>query len=364
MALGERFKGGGARGIARFLAEHQECDAGFDVRREDEPGSGKLRITCLGCGATVAYRAAEAGNFGSSIADVTAANGSSHALGSAAVGTVEPVEPAAAAKPAPSVPGKPVGEGPSTAPRSPSRSGSALRVGRGGSGPARLGGPGSPPPPAAPRAGSRLPGWAPTALIALLIAAGLAMIVAGLLRDDGEEPSTSTPAATQPAPAAEPATPPPATPPPAAGAEAGEPPSPAPELRRRAFAGRFAIGVPAGWDSGGSAAEGFSFEPQGSSAAVHVFFEDGDRPLGELADLAAIYLAEGHAGASIGAPERVRFAGGPAARVLSRYEGGEEVAYVLSRGGFSYLVLRRVDRGASPAIGAEADAASASFRPR
>ena len=33
MAL-ERFRTGGARGIARFLSDHQHCDAGFDVRRD------------------------------------------------------------------------------------------------------------------------------------------------------------------------------------------------------------------------------------------------------------------------------------------------------------------------------------------
>ena len=64
MALGERFRSGGARGIAQFLAEHQHCDAGFDVRRDEAPGSGKLTITCQGCGQTVSYNAAEVGEIG------------------------------------------------------------------------------------------------------------------------------------------------------------------------------------------------------------------------------------------------------------------------------------------------------------
>jgi hypothetical protein len=52
---------GGASAISRFLAEHQDHDAGFDVGREAGSGSGRLRIVCLGCGESVEYRAAEGG---------------------------------------------------------------------------------------------------------------------------------------------------------------------------------------------------------------------------------------------------------------------------------------------------------------
>ncbi|MBM3666202.1 MAG: hypothetical protein FJW90_01750 [Actinobacteria bacterium] len=63
MAEGERFRSEGARGIARFLSEHQHPEAGFDVSREAGPGSGRLLITCLGCGASIACRAVDAGEM-------------------------------------------------------------------------------------------------------------------------------------------------------------------------------------------------------------------------------------------------------------------------------------------------------------
>src|SRR3954453_4909404 len=46
--------------ISRFLAEHQDHDAGFDVGREKGSGTGRLRLVCLGCGETIEYRAGEA----------------------------------------------------------------------------------------------------------------------------------------------------------------------------------------------------------------------------------------------------------------------------------------------------------------
>ena len=50
--------------ISRFLAEHQDHEAGFDVGREQGSGIGRLRIVCLGCGESVEYRAAESGPVG------------------------------------------------------------------------------------------------------------------------------------------------------------------------------------------------------------------------------------------------------------------------------------------------------------
>jgi hypothetical protein len=46
--------------ISRFLAEHQDHDAGFDVGREEGSGTGRLRMICLGCGQSIEYRAGEA----------------------------------------------------------------------------------------------------------------------------------------------------------------------------------------------------------------------------------------------------------------------------------------------------------------
>ena len=51
---------GPASGIARFLAEHQDHEAGFDVGRESGAATGRLKVTCLECGKSVEYRAGEA----------------------------------------------------------------------------------------------------------------------------------------------------------------------------------------------------------------------------------------------------------------------------------------------------------------
>ncbi len=50
------------------------------------------------------------------------------------------------------------------------------------------------------------------------------------------------------------------------------------------------------------------------------------------------------------------------AAVTAVYGGGEEIAAVLSWGGYTFLILRRVDSGAPPLVAAAADAALASFR--
>jgi hypothetical protein len=65
MAPGEWFRGAGSTGVAEFLASHQHCDAGFDVKRDRGPGSGGLKITCTGCGQSVEYLAAEAAEMAS-----------------------------------------------------------------------------------------------------------------------------------------------------------------------------------------------------------------------------------------------------------------------------------------------------------
>jgi hypothetical protein len=191
------------------------------------------------------------------------------------------------------------------------------------------------------------------------------MIVAGLTTEDDDAGGGTT--APQPTAPAETDAPAPAPAPPAQEPPAAEPDAPAadqPPLRRRGFAGRFTIGLPAGWRSSGNASDGFVFGPRGRSGGVSVFFEQGARPLGELAGLAAAFLTDRHGDAAIAAAEPIRLAGGRAAEVLATYAGGEEAALVLARGGFSYLVLRRVDAGAAAEVERQAVAVAASLRPR
>jgi hypothetical protein len=343
MALGERFRSGGTRGIARFLADHQHCDAGFDVRRENEPGSGRLKITCLGCGQEITYKAAEAGELAG--IGLPAVNGEA----AAAVEEPRPPQP-----PQPTPPRAEPGR--ERVPGPPRRDRAAATVR------------GFPPPRPSRRASPRIPSWIPLILIGALIAGGVGMIILGLTREDeqpqapagtaAEAPAEQTPpsdeAAEEPAPA-EPAAPP-----------AGDQPDAAPadvELTQRTFARRFEIGVPAGWEDG--VADGaVSLSAPGDTAEIRVFFEKGERPTGELAGAASSFLQGEHSGAEISAPRQIRVAGRRAARVRATYGGGEEIAIVLSARGFAYLITERVDRGASPQVEAEADAALQSFRPR
>jgi hypothetical protein len=309
MALGERFRSGGARGIARFLGDHQHCDAGFDVRRDSTVGTGRLSITCKGCRQAITYKAAEAGELAA---------------------------------------GPPLPDG----------------------GPTSLAGPELPEPPAtesfkpvSARAPSRstdrnLTRLIPMILIGGLIIAGLVLIAVGVLRT-GDESQSRLP--TTPQEANAPAdTPAPAAPPPE---QAAPPPEPAPqvELSRRDFAGRFAIGVPAGWEAV-PGSDTIAIASPGGEAEIRVFSEPGEAPTVQLARSARDFLADARAGAEVGKPKPLRLGQQPALSITATYEGGEEIAVVLSGGGYAFVVLRRVDSDASAAVAAEADQALASFR--
>ena len=227
MAIGERFRSGGAQGIARFLAEHQGCDSGFDVRRDEQLGSGKLSITCEGCGARVEYRAAEAGEL--------AAGGPQTGPVPANGAPVAPVAPPTAAPPPPGAPAPPAVPPPVARP-----AGTPTFARRSQ--------------PAGSRSRRLVPSWVSVALIGALILGGLTMIAIGLTKDDNEPaptaaPSGQAPVENEPGPGqsqaaggrSEPA---------ACCRLRPAPPAGAAELNRRTFASRFTIGVPAGWQDG------------------------------------------------------------------------------------------------------------------
>ena len=333
MAIGERFRSGGTRGIARFLADHQHCDEGFDVRREDEPGSGKLKITCEGCGETVSYRAADAVDLaaGGLGADLPANGGG------------ELKAPAPKPQPQPRVHATPPASSPGLSPWAPAPPRSGWRF-----------------------AGMRPPSWVPALLIGALIVGGLGMIVAGLSRSDDETDAAPTTTAEQAPsePAAEPA--PAAETPDQQGEQNDEGAAQQPgvaevELDRTRVADTFAIGIPKGWERGETDG-GISIAPDGRTAEVRIFFESGERPNSGLARAAAGFLADEHEGAQISAPETIRVGGERAAMIHSTYGGGEEDAVVLSDRGFAFLLTSRVDRGASEQIEKEAAAIIASFQ--
>jgi hypothetical protein len=352
MAIGERFRSGGAHGIARFLAEHQGCNSGFDVRRDEQFGTGKLSITCGGCGASVEYRAAEAGELaaGGPQPGPVPANGSEAALPPPPA----PADPPPAAPPAGAVP-------PFSAPPPPSAPfapGVPTPLTRRAAGTPTFPGMNRAQP-SSRRSSGRVPGWLSVALIGALILGGLTMIAIGLTKEENQQPAATPPSGQAPAEGkqgqsqAQPQAQKPAT---------GEGARGAVALNRKTFQDTFSIGVPRGWNEG-TENGGIALSAPGSTAEIVVFFQQGETPLPQLAQGARGFLAQRHAGAQVGPPQPTRIGAQRGLRITAAYQGGEEVAVVISAKGFSHVVLRRVDRGASPDLEQQAEAALASFKP-
>jgi hypothetical protein len=305
MAPGERFKGGGAPSIAQFLAEHEACDAGFNVERSDQAGSGRVRISCEGCGKSTGYRMAEAGDM-------------------AAAGSVIP--PGTAGKPYAAVKAADFEQARRTAER-PAKGSSRRRIG--------------------------------VPLAVLGICGALLVVGAGVLGSDDDEP------APEPNPA-----------PSAAVEPEPDPIEPAPqaqpkkltlngvELERRTFADVFSIGVPAGWEAVDQDDEKAEIEAPDSSAGVTVYFGPSDLSPIEFANTSELFLAQRHDGAVVGPLYPAKFKGKAVARARISYDGGEEIATFFSRGGVSYVLLKRVEGNASRRQVREAEATLDSFTPR
>ncbi len=344
MALGERFRSGGARGIARSLQSISTATRASTSGATRLPGSGKLTITCQGCGETVSYNAAQVGEIGAF--DLPEAS------------PAKPEKPPTNGADPRAVPAAPIPERPrATPPRLP---------GPGPSG-ARPSDPG-------PLSGRALPRWLAPLAIGLVIAAGIAMILIGLSRssdDGGGETATTQPAETQAEAPAQPAETAPAETQPAETAETApaEPAAPAEPpatggvaLDTRSF-GAFAIGIPQSWTSK-QEADGATVEAPGATAAVTVFAGQSALSPLDFAREAEGFLADRRPGASVDEPKPGRFQGRPAALCVITYPGGEEQATIVSAGGFVFVLLKRVDRGASPQVAGEAEAALQSFNPR
>jgi hypothetical protein len=324
MALGERFRSGGARGIARFLSDHQDCAGGFDVHRDEAAGTGRLKVTCAGCGESITYKAAEAEHL---VPGPTAdANGSYAPEQKRDGARIKPVPP--------------------KLPASDRGGDDSFRLRTGGG---------------APEGGR----WLPIALIAALIGVGAALIAVGLTRgdDEGGDASAGQPATAPVSTPTEPASePPPDSPPAVTGNERKKERPRRTRLDRRDFEdGLFAVGVPAGWGSG---AEGDAtvLDAPGEVARITIFFELGTRPPGQLAQDAGRFLVDRHPGGELSRSRAVRLGGEGGATVAVDYGSGTETALVLADRGYSFLILTRVNRGASERVANQAEASSRSFR--
>jgi hypothetical protein len=285
--------------ISRFLAKHQDHDAGFDVGREAGSGTGRLRIVCLGCGESIEYRAGEAAEIPPEI----------------------PADPRARR----------------SSPRERPRRSKAADRGTGG--------PFGKHPFAAKAIG-------------ILIAAALLLAAILLLTDSGSEtPKNSTPTtptsvsvATEPA---APATPPPAQP-------QGQPRPP--RLHPATFADRFRIGVPGAWHSEMRDTETVLSGP-GGTPEIDVYYALDSRGLDELGSDAVGFLEDRHPAGKVADPGPTRVGDLSGLQVVATYPDGSETAVVLTSGGYAYLLIKRVDRRDEPFRVRQATSSVDSFRP-
>jgi hypothetical protein len=302
----QQAKGTAARGVGSFLAIHEDCGAGFEIIRN---GRGKLHLRCGACGEHTEYGAADT--------EQLRAHG---------------VDPEEAVRARRFRPGR-------------------ERVERWLPAPAAL------------------PWWVPNAYILIVILIGLGMIAFGILRPGGEgrtlfggdaQQEETPPPSEQPAPEPQP--------PVTAGAAPAPKPAPAerparpPELDRVTVLGRFAVGIPPGW-YGGTGGGAVVFSAPEDAAVLRVFLEPGRAKPGSLSDEAARFLRDEHREAKLTRPARMRLGEFRAVTLVATYRGGEERATLLSANGYSYVVLSKVEGGASAAVRAASVAALRSFRP-
>jgi hypothetical protein len=203
-----------------------------------------------------------------------------------------------------------------------------------------------------------LPWWVPNAYIVAVIAIGLALITFGVLGrsggggeggDAGESvPSVSAPAAIAPSPATE---------------------QPArrkhrvrgPELNRVEVADRFAIGVPEGW-LGGTSGGAVVIESPSREAEVRIFLQPGQVRPSQFVRQAISFLRSEHPDGKVRRLPPTRIGPLRAEAIVDHYPGGAVRVRLLSGGGYSYLLLNRIERHSDRAVRAESGAAMRSFR--
>jgi hypothetical protein len=331
-----------SRGVSRFLAAHEACGSGFQITRTGEPGRPRLRLLCQGCGQRAAYAAGDAGLLGEE-AEVTSVETvakprEKRRLRRRRFAPAEaPKADQAAAPPVPE-------ERPAAA------SGSNLESWL--------------PAPAA------LPWWVPNVYILLVIAVGAAMIVFGVIHQQGGDgdsgSSFGTPQPTQTAP---PAPEPTAPAPPAQSRPQAIPAAPPARSLRRAkrkldevsVLGRFTISAPQGWAQGTSGGA-VVFRPDDGKAELRIFLQPGSQPLNRLERDAARFLRQQHGKVSLSRPVALKLGSTKARELRSKYGGGIDTAVVLATGGYSYLLLGEVDSKTPPSLDALTVSSLRSFR--
>jgi hypothetical protein len=360
-------------GLSRFLIQHERCGAGFDVAHPAGLGSGRVSITCRGCGARHEYATATI-EFEREV-------------------KIEPMEPRRPPPPPRQPIPPPSGERPAIPPRpapypesapgptapAPEEAAGAARASRPAPGGAavRSGAPGIPGGPGAARTRIATPRrdsapmaalrsfWrSPQATIALLVVAAVALGfgVVRLVNGGGGSESHTTAPSPSPPPAAAPA--PTTAPSPVPGATAKPTPAPAPAGTRLLRTQRFTIEVPRDWTERTSTG-GLLLQPRADRRVnVQIFFQRSPGlTLSQMADQTAAFLRREVPGASL-FPRPVRIAGSPARELMARGPGETAIAVDVLHGPYRYLLVRRIFAGAKPLASVAAGRIVLSFRPR
>jgi hypothetical protein len=342
------------QGLSRFLVQHERCGAGFDVAHPAGLGSGRVSITCRGCGARHEY--------------ATATIEVEREL------TIEPAETTGRPQPQPPPRREPPPIPPRPAPYPESARRPAAAVPPESERPAEAAGPRQAARSAEGRA-ARRPGtvvprpesaaiaawrrfWrSPQATLALLLIAAVALGIGVVRLVNGGGESNGT----RPAPA------PPVTsaPTPAPSGPIGEPaPTPSRPPTTTLRTQRFTVEVPKGWTERTSTG-GLLLQPRGGGRVnVQIFFQRSPGlGLTRMAHQTSRFLRREVPGASL-FPRKIRIGDRPSYEITARGPGETAIAVDILRDPYRYLVLRRIFAGAQPHTSFAAGRIVSSFRPR
>jgi hypothetical protein len=294
-------------GLSRFLVEHEACEGGFDINHPAGVGSGRVTVTCGGCGTRYEY-----------LRDQVSADGAVAA---------PPETPQRRA--APAAPERRRGEGRVADRRAPER-------------PPRGAGGSRRPRPQRPRGLEPLA----VALIALLLGAVLFAVIR--IADGGgdDEPA--------------PAPPPTATADQPSGGEAQESADGYLGVRTASFA----VAAPPGW-SHRVAGRALLLRPPAGGVSVRVYSQRApELGLAGMAAGTAGLLRRRSGGGEVSGPTRVRYRGYRAFRMEARTRERRLRATGILAGDHRYLILTSIRRGAPAPVLGQARRAELSFKPR
>jgi hypothetical protein len=382
-------------GLSRFLIQHERCGAGFDVAHPAGLGSGRVSITCRGCGARHEYATATI-EFERELKIETTKPPRHPPPPPRRPPSAIPPRPAPypdslQPPPTPTPPAEPPPE-PTPAPRStaaarPATTHSASAAAAAAARPAPrvtgAAGGGAASGPAVGRPGitvaKRRPGavrawqrfWAsPRATTTLFVIAAVALGfgVVRLVNGGGSSNNTTAqqaPALTAPTTAPTPAAPAPGEPN-AAQPTPAQPPSTAsvnpPSTTLRTS--HFTIEAPRGWTERTSSG-GLLLRPgNGGRVNLQVYFQRSPGlSASVMSEQTATFLRNAIPGASI-FRRKIRVAGTSAYELTARGPGETAIAVDVLRGPYRYLLVRRIFAGAKPHTSQAASQAVLSFRPR